>query len=241
MPSITLLDRRITYRLLRTRRNRYIRLTVTIGEGLRVSIPYRFPAHSVAPILRERASWILNKLDEFERLERTLPKNLYRSGAPVMFLGRVRRLQVVQGADGMSNVRLRPEVMEVELPARVTGEEREKILRTILDDWYRARTRKLLMPRVERYARLMGVSPRQICVRRQRSRWGSCSAQGVINLNQYLAMLPLKIIDYVIVHELAHLCELNHSERFWRLVDRFCTDRQDCQSWLRGHTYLLER
>jgi len=241
MHTITLSGRTVPYSLVRSRRNRYVRLTVMLGKGLRVSAPIRFPERDIPRIIRERADWVLAKLDEFEKLERHTPKARYRSGAETPFLGKNLKLKVLPACNGRAEVRRRDGCLEIELPGHESGADREDALRSVLSAWYRIQARKILLPRVRYYAALMRVSPTSVSIRRQRSRWGSCTAQGALNLNQCLAMLPPRMMDYVVVHELAHLIELNHSESFWNIVARYCSNRRVCQAWLKEHTYLLDR
>ena len=240
MPVITLHGRPIEYRLLRTRRNRFVRLTVTLGKGLRVSTPSQYPMKDVPRIIHERASWILEKLDEFARIERQTPRQRYCNGAEVVILGRVYRLRPTPASNGGTMVRVQGDEVEVLYPASLSGEDRQDFLRNALLSWYRVQAQRLLPPRVDYYAAQMRLHPQRVTIRRQRSRWGSCSAKGNLNLNLFLIMLPVKTIDYVIVHELAHLIELNHSERFWRVVDRYCPERKKHQSFLRKSIHYLE-
>jgi predicted metal-dependent hydrolase len=81
----------------------------------------------------------------------------------------------------------------------------------------------------------MDLAPRSFAVRGQTTRWGSCSARGQISLNWKLMAAPLEVIDYVIVHELAHLVHMNHSRRFWDLVGRFHPDWRSAKAWLSRH------
>ena len=103
----------------------------------------------------------------------------------------------------------------LEQPAPYTDQELATFKRSARAD---------LIPRVERYAALMGLKYGQISVRAQKSRWGSCSAKGNLNFNCLLILLPEEVRDYVVVHELAHLREMNHSEMFWAEVEKIIPD-----------------
>ena len=92
-----------------------------------------------------------------------------------------------------------------------------------------------LPARVEFFAWQMGVTYGRVTIRNQRTRWGSCSAKGNLNLNCLLMLLPEEIRDYVIVHELAHRKEMNHSARFWALVESMLPDYKARRKWLREH------
>lgn len=96
----------------------------------------------------------------------------------------------------------------------------------------RERTRALVTRRVEYYAPIVGVTWQRIAVRIQRSRWGSCSSKGNLNFNCLLALVPPEVLDYVVVHELCHRKEMNHSARFWSEVERILPDYKSCKAWL---------
>ena len=94
---------------------------------------------------------------------------------------------------------------------------------------------RVIPERVRHYAPLIGVQPRRITIRNQRTRWGSCSAKGNLNFNCLLMLAPRDVLDSVVVHELCHLKELNHSERFYREVYRVFPAYDRCHGWLKEH------
>ncbi len=94
---------------------------------------------------------------------------------------------------------------------------------------------KVIPKRVEYYAKIMGVTYGRITIRNQVSRWGSCSAKGNLNFNCLLMLCPAEVMDYVVVHELCHLKEMNHSKKFWSLVERFYPEYKQHKKWLKEH------
>lgn len=95
--------------------------------------------------------------------------------------------------------------------------------------------RQKIPPRVQAYAERMGVTYGKITIRSMKTRWGSCTAQGNISLNCLLTLVPEAVMDYVIVHELCHRIEMNHSSRFWRLVETVLPDYKIQKQWLKEH------
>ncbi len=95
------------------------------------------------------------------------------------------------------------------------------------------RAKDLIPKRVSYYADLIGTSYGRITIRKQVSRWGSCSGKGNLNFNCLLVLCPAEVLDYVVIHELCHRREMNHSQNFWRLVAQFCPDYKEHKKWLK--------
>lgn len=104
------------------------------------------------------------------------------------------------------------------------------------------KARKVIPERTEYFAREMGLRYEKITIRRQKTRWGSCSSKGNLNFNCLLMLTPPEVLDYVVVHELCHLKEMNHSPRFWKEVEMVMPDYPKQRKWLRDNgKYLIER
>ena len=101
------------------------------------------------------------------------------------------------------------------------------------------RAAKVIPERVEYFAPLVGVGYGRIAIRHQRTRWGSCSGKGNLNFNCLLMLAPAEVLDYVVVHELCHRKEMNHSARFWAEVERVLPDWKERRRWLREHGQVL--
>jgi len=114
--------------------------------------------------------------------------------------------------------------------AKFTDAELEKL---------RELTRKLVTPRVEYYGNRLGVRYGRIAIRAQHTRWGSCSGKGNLNFNCLLALVPEAVLDYIVVHELCHRKEFNHSERFWAEVERVLPDYRVQKKWLQENGKML--
>lgn len=115
-------------------------------------------------------------------------------------------------------------------PAALTAEERER---------WRQVAREKITERCRYFSELTGYRPVKVSITSARTRWGSCGAKGSINFSWRLAMVPPEVIDYVIVHELVHLAELNHSSRFWRRVGEIVPDHRLHRRWLWENGHLL--
>jgi hypothetical protein len=99
--------------------------------------------------------------------------------------------------------------------------------------------RDLFESRVRHWSAVMGVAPERVRLKNQRTLWGSCSTRGNLNFNRVLAAAPAEVVDYVVIHELAHLKEMNHSRRFWAVVEAWCPEQKQRRRWLRRNVSLL--
>ena len=121
----------------------------------------------------------------------------------------------------------------------VTGDAAHTARR--VKDYLKREARRELAVAVRRYADALGVKFRRISVRDQSSRWGSCNSDGVLSFSWRLILAPAYVLDYLAAHEVAHLVEMNHSVRFWRVVDRVCPDMERAKAWLNAHGNDLHR
>lgn len=106
---------------------------------------------------------------------------------------------------------------------------------------YRAQAAEIFARKASYYAERMGVTYQRIAIRDQKTRWGSCSGKGNLNFNWRLVLAPAPVLDYVVIHELAHRREMNHSSRFWRIVEEIMPDYRTHRRWLRDHGDSLMR
>ena len=220
------------------RRKKTVQVTVD-GGGVHVAAPTNTPDSELRAIVRKRAPWILSHASE-EILE-AAPKR-FVSGETLPYLGRNVRL-VVESADVRSpEVRFDHWRFRVTVPMTLSEDEHYEPFRRAVVGWYRNRAAERLPDVVERWWPRLGrgeMSP--IFVRDQRQRWGSCAPDGTLRFNWRAMMLKPALIEYVVVHELAHLTHRNHSTDFWGLLSRAMPDAQQRRKILKeaGRTLPL--
>lgn len=225
--SIQLADRLISYTLKRSTRRRSIGLQIN-DRGLTVSMPLRASEKWLHSVLQEKAGWVVDKLENWQ--SRQAPVQKWEDGETILFRGETFTLRVIP-----SLFKTPPQLTPTELVLHVpdTG-NRDALKKTILH-WYKKEAIRVFAECVEHFAPLMQATPRELKLTSARTQWGSCTAQGVVRLNWQLVTMPLHLIDYVVVHELAHLHEMNHSPAFWRVVESACPDyaavRKELRKW----------
>ncbi|MBI2308885.1 MAG: M48 family metallopeptidase [Rhodocyclales bacterium] len=206
MRRITLGDRIVPY-LLRRGTRRTIGLSID-HRGLRVGAPRRTSLAEVEALIRRHGEWVVEKLDEWRTRRRPEPLTI-ADGVCLPYLGRELEVRLAVGANravwGMDTLTL------CLRPGALPGAQLERALRE--------QARELFALRLAHYAPVLGVDVPPLALSSARTRWGSCSRKSGIRLNWRLIHFPETIIDYVVVHELAHLRQMNHSPRFWSLVE----------------------
>lgn len=210
---------RVAY-LLRRARRRSIGFVVA-AEGLTVSAPRWVRLADVEEALRSKGAWVLRKLQEQrERAHRQLAARvLWGDGAEFPFLGQPVRVKLDTSVTGAQlqppePASAQPALLRVGLPASAAPSQ----VRDAVQAWLQRQARRVFEARCQHYAPTMGVTVRRLSLSSAATRWGSASASGAIRLNWRLIHFSEATIDYVVVHELAHLIEMNHSQAFWQVV-----------------------
>lgn len=212
-------------------------LGIHIGQGGQVLV--KAPAWVSRSQIREavlgKSPWIREKADLARRGDALKITHRFAQGEPFLYLGRTYPLYI-RYDPAMKNVcvDLTEDEFVIETPA-IHG----AVLEMAVLKWYRENALKLMEQRVQYYGQIFGALPSKVIVREQKSRWGSCNSKGELRLNWKLIMAPPGILDYVVVHELCHLKEMNHSPRFWNLVETLCPQYRQCRQWLKDYGAAL--
>ena len=216
-------DQTITYTLTLTDRKT---VGITIRPDMRVDVraPKGISQQAVSDILRERAPWILRNVQKFAQRPANQPPPAATKGVTYPFLGRQLALKIKPLTESKSE---RVELAKDEIHLWVKDSKDQKRIDTLLEKWSRQQAKTFFFQRmVSLFPRLKGY-PLQIPtleIRRMKARWGSCSTKGTITLNTKLIQFDEALIDYVIMHELCHLIEHNHSKHYYALLARMMPD-----------------
>ena len=210
-----LAGKNIAYTLKRSRR-RSIGLRID-DRGLTVSVPLRASEKWLHSVLQDKAHWVVEKLDGWQ--QRKPPETCWTDGESIAFLGEQLTLRVRQSLFAAT-----AQQRGGELWVFVADDHDAVHIEQTVSHWYRQEAGQLFAERVAHYAPLLNVAPRAVKLSLAKTQWGCCTARGTVRLNEQLIRLPLRLIDYVVVHELAHLREMNHSAAFWCVVETACPD-----------------
>jgi predicted metal-dependent hydrolase len=180
--------------------------------------------------VESRKLWIYEKTrhgQKYDPLPHPPGKELV-TGESLPYLGRNYRIELV---DEGERVRFMQKLL---VPRNLAGKKQ------VFRDWYRERAEDILLPRVKQHAKSLGVIVRAAKIGDGKYRWGSCTPNNNVIFNWRLIKAPMFVIDYVIVHELAHLMEPNHTPRFWNIVRAQIADTEKAKRWLKDHGADLE-
>lgn len=229
---ITFSDRIVPYTIHRSQRRR---LCLTVDHrGLRVLGPMSLTIRQAESMLREHEAWILRKLDAW-RTERLNRDWRVSGNVPLLLLGEKHLVQLV--THSARSMRIEKSAALLRLHTRTPLDDLAN--QRALVKWLRIEAMQVFEVRVAHYAARLGVAMPPLSLSQARTRWGSCTSAGHIRLNWRLVHLPMPLIDYVIAHELAHLLEMNHSPRFWAIVEKIYPGCQAARKTLRQQVTAL--
>lgn len=228
---IVLAGQTIEYRLFRARR-RSIGMEVHL-EGLTVRAPRWVPLRDIEQALCERAKWIVRSLEEWRLRRRDVMPREWKSGAPIVFRGEQLALAVHPSRHTWIAADL------FHLTVRHPHAHDERQVAACVGDWLKDQAWTLVAARVADYVRRAAAHPPSVRLSNARSEWGSCNAKGEIRLNWRLVQLPPMLAEYVVAHEVAHMVELNHSTRFWAVVEALLPGHAALRRQLDDWTALL--
>jgi predicted metal-dependent hydrolase len=226
--TTTLAGEEVTYEVSRSDDATRPRIDAGI-DGITVVLPSTIE-QDPETLLADNASWVLEKKTKFDRYRAAIPDRTFEAGEQFPYFGENHELIVES--------RQKSEIVDETIRLRRCAVEQSTVERA-LRNFYRREAREHFSDRLEHFAGEMGLAYDNVQIRNQRTRWGSCSTNGTISLNWRLMMAPPDIIDYVVVHELAHLQEPNHTTEFWRLVGEYDPNYAKHSDWLDDNSARL--
>lgn len=216
----------LSFEVRRTTDRRTVQITVDRGGELVLTAPDRCGLDVMEAFVREKRFWIYTKLAEKDALRPHVRARRYVSGEGFPYLGRSYRLLLVAKQDAP----LKLEHGRFKLRRADVAQGRELMLA-----WYTARATPWLEARVERLASRVGVKPERVTVQDLGYRWGSCGKGGRLYFHWRSILLPARIVEYVVAHELVHLLEAHHTPAFWTRLERVMPDFAARKQWLAEH------
>lgn len=223
----------LAYTIQRSANRRKLTIAVERDRSVVVHAPKGTSDEKIEQVVESKRQWIYEKIghpQKYQDLPHAPGKELV-SGESAFYLGRQYRIEVVK--TGLAEIQFGQRFL---IPTR-QAEDRAEALR----EWYISKAKEQIVPRVKVHARELGVAVVKVKIVDNRYRWGSCTQNDNVNFNWRLIKAPMFVIDYVIVHELAHLIEANHTPKFWNIVRAQAPTMEKAKAWLKEHGQLLEQ
>ncbi|RAK04152.1 hypothetical protein C8C77_13910 [Halanaerobium saccharolyticum] len=241
MEKIKLKNRKIEFEIIRSSR-KTISIIVNADQELVVRSPKRTSIKNIKNLLKEKENWILEKLAKMSKIKNPPKDKEFIRGDTLFYLGRECKLIPITEANIESlEIELVEEKLIIRFPVKFEdNKEKRKIeIRQKLIGWYRSQARIKINELINIHKKYLDVEPNKIVIKKQKKRWGSCSSKKNLNFNWKIIMAPLKVIEYLVVHELVHLIHPNHSKDFWQTVAKIIPDYEKKKEWLRINGRLL--
>jgi predicted metal-dependent hydrolase len=205
-------------------------ISVERDRSVVVRAPRDTSAEAIARVVENKKLWLWQKMGHTQKTQALRRSRELVSGTSLLYLGQELRLDFVPEA--FKGVRLEEAI-------RLSRDSQPQA-REVLRAWYREEARRHILPKAKYFAAHLGAHPNRILISEMRFRWGSCSPSGNLNFNWRLVKAPVPVLEYVVVHELAHLLELNHTPEFWNILRVQCPHYDHSKTWLKEHGHLLE-
>lgn len=218
-----------------------MRLRIQIDpEGqVTVVVPRFFREDEVERFVLKHADWIHRQVGRVEKKRALRPALNYRNGDTVYYFGEPLVLVFRPSSFKRPFLRLEGDKMIISLHRSIGLEQGVTAAKKTVRDFYRKKAEETIRDRLDHFNQHYGFHFRRVAFRDQKSRWGSCSRAGNLNFNWRLIMAPIEVIDSVVVHELCHLKEMNHSRRFWALVEETFPNYREVRKWLKENHFML--
>ena len=227
----------IEYTIIRREGRKTASIAVAPDNSVSITVPSELDDESVARIIQRKRGWIHRKIAFNSEVRFPHKPKEYVSGEAFTYIGRNYRLKVLAGSS--QGVELRDGRFIARMPSELQGEARSQRIAEELREWYREHARQKLSQRARMHAKRMRLKLGKANVGDYRRQWGSCHQSGDILFNWKIIIAPMRIIDYVVVHELCHLVHRNHSPEYWKLLFRYLPDYTESKEWLRVNGGLL--
>ena len=223
----------LSYHLIRSKKRRKT-ISLHIKEDRKIVIyaPYRTPKWEVEKFIKEKQSWIVKKMEQKERRTKEVEKT-FQPGEKFLYLGEWYPLE-------MSEPRSQEPPLKLAFGKFILNHNHIAEARDLFCNWYKREAKEKITERVGYYGQRFQLFPEGIKITSARSRWGSCSRDDRLSFSWRIIMASLAVIDYILIHELVHIREKNHSKKFWNYLESIFPGYRKHRHWLRENGHLLQ-
>lgn len=215
-------NKEIEFKIIKTARRKTSEIVIKYDDVF-IRAPFSKSIHDIETLVKGKAEWILTKKKENEGKKPEIMLPTYKNNTTLPYLGKNIGLKIVK--DDTDYL----EFLNDEFMVHI----KKSSVKAIYEKWLFSTSPSIFRPQIDKYSALLNVKPNKILVKCLKSRWGSTTFKGTINLNVNLIKAPVDVIEYVVLHEMGHLIEKNHSKRFWKLIQKYMYNYPEKAKWLK--------
>ena len=207
-----------------------LRINVERDRSITVNAPDGMSLEKIHSEIEKKKLWIYQKRNHPQKQTGNNTSKKYQSGSSILFLGQIYTLDI-----------LREDFEGVEFNGNFYISKKNSLIADkLLEEWFRTKANEYIVPKVSQYAKNLGVAYQTIKISKMRYRWGSCIKGKTLNFNYNLIKAPVSVINYIILHELAHIIESGHGAKFWQIIKTQFPNYAVAKDWLKNYGNLIE-
>lgn len=222
----------IPYTIVRSSR-KTLGISVEPSGQVIVKAPSHTDLETIQTKVHQKRHWIAKKVQEFSKIKEPSPKMQEPvNGEKIHYKNKLYRLKIHLIEENTPFVRLIARYMHIYIPSSTSEEDKGTVIKQVLIQWYKEKCGKYIRDRIQKHQKLFAIKPKEIEIRDLQQRWGSCTNNRKLIFNWKIIMAPISAIDYVLLHELCHLVEPDHSLEFWSLLESVMPSYKHWKEWL---------
>ncbi len=239
--TISINQRQIPFTLRRSSRAKRLRMQVdSESRQIVLTVPRFTLQFEVNRFVKMQTPWIEKQLSKIDKQNKIHPHPKYLAGDVFYYLGEPVTLELMPSSFWRPRINIRGDKMIISIHREMKMAEGKKLIKKTVHNFYKKKAEEVIHDRLQFFNEYYQFKYKRVTLRNQKSRWGSCSGKKNLNFNWKLVMAPIEIIDYVVVHEMCHLKQMNHSAKFWNLVAEKIPNHKDMRKWLKENSFLLK-
>ncbi len=211
----------VEYQTVFSNKRKTISLVIERDKTIKVYAPEGTSEEKLKSAVETKKFWLYQKINSEKKITKKTLSKEFVNGESFLYLGRSYQLELIESDEDLKFVN-----------RFYLAKTKKSVAKELFDQWYKEKAKEKIVPISNEFAQKMGVTFKAIKFTKMSYQWGSCSVDGIVNFNHNIIKAPKYVIEYVIVHELAHLIELNHSDKFWSVVKAQLPKYQVAKEWL---------
>jgi predicted metal-dependent hydrolase len=231
---------KVEYDLVSSNRRKTIELVIDFNKGFTVRAPKGMKKEDIIKNLHRKEKWIINNLDKMTEILKYDSIKEFVSGEKFLLRGRRYALKVSKSKKELPSLEFKKSQFKAIVPSQFSETQYESLLRPLFIKFYKDRAEMIIRGRVNKYLKYFNKEPKKIIIAELNNKWGSCSKNNQMRFNWRIVLAKTSIIDYVVVHELCHMIQKNHSDKYWKELKRILPEYEKQKEWLRENSELLQ-